>query len=168
MAWVSGVDKTPGYLVTAADWNNYLGADADKGVNYLKTEMDKVGDCSFVDQTASRAFYDGTGATDYTNGSKIRLALVTVDHQLYALDGELNNSAYGTPATDSGTAPTYAVGFVGWVSCNLSGLLGEIQRLRAYNPVLMAMLPGEDYWVDDTKLGDGGLWLQDWMEWDLN
>jgi len=44
MAWVAGADVITGDLITAAQWNNYMGAAG--SLEYLKTEADKLDDIS--------------------------------------------------------------------------------------------------------------------------
>lgn len=67
MAWTAGVTRTTGDLITAAQWNSYLGAAG--SLDYLKGEADKLPTVSF--SAPSRAI-----GTVYQNSSKIRLVAV--------------------------------------------------------------------------------------------
>ena len=67
MAWTAGVTRTTGDLVTAANWNAYLGASG--SLDYLKTETDKIDDCSFDEPTRALD-------TQYQNGSSLRIVAI--------------------------------------------------------------------------------------------
>jgi len=67
MGWNAGVTRTTGDLITAADWNKYLGASG--SLDYLKTEADKHNDCSHASPARSPD-------TQYQNGDKIRIVQV--------------------------------------------------------------------------------------------
>ena len=68
MAWTSGVTRTTSDLVTAANWNSYLGAGG--SLDYLKDETDKLYVASYSNPTRVHE-------TQYQNGSKIRICCVT-------------------------------------------------------------------------------------------
>jgi len=66
MGWTAGSDVTTGSLISAAQWNNYLGATG--SLEYLKDALDNV-----TQSQPSRVF-----ATQYQNtGGKIRIVTVT-------------------------------------------------------------------------------------------
>ncbi len=88
MAWIAGVTRTTGDLITAADWNNYLGAAG--SLDYLKTETEKLDDVSHAEP--SRAL-----DTIYQNGAKIRI--ITVSLHLGDLDLIYVHIGSGTPPT---------------------------------------------------------------------
>lgn len=69
MAWTAGVTRTTGDLISAADWNSYLGAAG--SLDYLKAETDKLDDISSSTPANSLD-------TIYQNSTKIRFVLVTV------------------------------------------------------------------------------------------
>jgi len=73
MGWNAGVTRTTGDLITAADWNKYLGASG--SLEYLKTEQDTIkgllDNCTLTEPT--RAF-----DTIYQNGSKIRIVIAVI------------------------------------------------------------------------------------------
>lgn len=76
MSWSAGADVSTGDLITASTWNNYLG---DSGsIEYLKTEADKLDDCSQqtqADFTPNRALN-----TIYQNTSgKIKIVTISFD-----------------------------------------------------------------------------------------
>ena len=64
MGWNAGVTRTTGDLITAADWNKYLGASG--SLDYLKTQIE---DWSFSDTLRSLD-------TEYHNGNSLRLVAV--------------------------------------------------------------------------------------------
>ena len=49
MAWYDGVNVATGDLITAANWNNYLGLTG--SIMYLKTQTDKLDDVSHTEPT---------------------------------------------------------------------------------------------------------------------
>jgi len=76
MGWTAGVTRTTGDLITAAQWNSYLGASG--SLDYLKNEVDKIDDVS--GSAPSRAL-----DTIYQNSTKIRLVVLT---GIFNVDGE--------------------------------------------------------------------------------
>lgn len=106
MAWVAGADVTTGDLITAAQWNTYLGAGGD--IDLLKIETDKIDDIS---QTIPGNADD----TIYLNGTHFRLVCVSADldadekYQIFVENatpptiqiGELSNGATGDRITPS-------------------------------------------------------------------
>lgn len=68
MAWTAGVTRTTGDLITAAQWNSFLGASG--SLDYLKTQTDKLDDVSF--SQPARAL-----DTIYQNSTKIRIVTIT-------------------------------------------------------------------------------------------
>ena len=78
MGWYAGENVYTGQLITAAQWNNYLGADG--SLDYLKVQTDRL---DLVDQDHPSRALD----TIYQNITRLRVVLVTV-----SLDP--NDSAY--------------------------------------------------------------------------
>ena len=69
MGWYAGENVNTGQLITAAQWNNYLGADG--SLDYLKVQTDRL---DLVDQDQpSRALN-----TIYQNSTRLRVVLVTI------------------------------------------------------------------------------------------
>ena len=69
MGWYAGENVNTGQLITAAQWNNYLGADG--SLDYLKVQTNRL---DLVDQDQpSRALN-----TIYQNITRLRVVLVTV------------------------------------------------------------------------------------------
>jgi len=69
MGWYAGENVYTGQLITAAQWNNYLGADG--SLDYLKVQTDRL---DLVDQDQpSRALN-----TIYQNITRLRVVLVTI------------------------------------------------------------------------------------------
>lgn len=66
MAWTAGITRTTGDLISAADWNGYLGASG--SLDYLKINNDKVTNIDFT--MPSRDFDVG-----YQNGSQTRIVI---------------------------------------------------------------------------------------------
>uniref|UniRef100_A0A6H1ZQJ3 Uncharacterized protein n=2 Tax=viral metagenome TaxID=1070528 RepID=A0A6H1ZQJ3_9ZZZZ len=83
MAWTAPRTWVVGELVTAAIMNTYIRDNQD----YIKTEIDKLDDVSYVDQTGARALN-----TNYQNGTKIRFMNVTLTNNLNDTNGY---DAYG-------------------------------------------------------------------------
>ena len=139
MAWVAGADVTTGDLITAATWNNYLGATG--SIEYLKTETDKLDDVGVSDVTGSRAV-DGT---EYTNGAKIRIAIVTFS---------MNVDGYVRAYIGAASPPATTVGYATYD--DTVGYFGNIT---------FVIPPSYYYKVDDvTATGS----LQSWLEHDLH
>lgn len=90
MGWTAGVTRTTGDLITAANWNTYLGANG--SLDYVYAALD---DCSWSEP--SRVL-----ETDYTNGSKIRIVTVTVEVD----DGDRASARIGA------SSPTDVVAYV--------------------------------------------------------
>jgi len=69
MGWYAGENVNTGQLITAAQWNNYLGADG--SLDYLKVQTDRL---DLVDQDQPSRALD----TIYQNITRLRVVLVTV------------------------------------------------------------------------------------------
>jgi len=69
MGWYAGENVYTGQLITAAQWNNYLGADG--SLDYLKVQTDRL---DLVDQDQPSRALD----TIYQNITRLRVVLVTV------------------------------------------------------------------------------------------
>ena len=67
MAWTAGVTRTTGDLISAADWNSYLGASG--SLDYLKINNDKI---TNLDRAGAARNLD----TGYENGSQMRIVSV--------------------------------------------------------------------------------------------
>ena len=69
MGWYAGENVNTGQLITAAQWNNYLGADG--SLDYLKVQTNRL---DLVDQDQpSRALN-----TIYQNSTRLRVVLVSI------------------------------------------------------------------------------------------
>ena len=101
MAWSAGVTRSTGDLVTAAQWNNYLGASG--SLDYLKTEADKHDDCSVA--SPSRAL-----DTIYQNGSKTRVVAVTISNSGAGEGVYIEIGSSSPPTTDVLRMTTAAAG----------------------------------------------------------
>jgi len=143
MAWTAGVTRTTGDLITAAQWNSFLGASG--SLDYLKVEVDKLDDCAY-NPTPSRAL-----DTVYQNTSgKIRI--VAVEGRMNIL--EVLNCYIGTS--------TAALGDVGMVSNEIeSGTAGDYTH-----GVVTFVVPPSYYYKASTE--GTGVSLQEWKEWDLH
>jgi len=69
MGWYAGENVYTGQLITAAQWNNYLGADG--SLDYLKVQTDRL---DLVDQDQPSRALD----TIYQNITRLRVVLVSV------------------------------------------------------------------------------------------
>ena len=69
MGWYAGENVYTGQLITAAQWNNYLGADG--SLDYLKVQTDRL---DLVDQDQPSRALD----TIYQNITRLRVVLVTI------------------------------------------------------------------------------------------
>ena len=88
MAWNAGVDKAVGELVTAANWNDYLGTAG--SLEYLKVEVDRL-DASFALPVRSLE-------TPYQNGTKLRSISIYGDNKTGA--GIFLQARIGTSSAD--------------------------------------------------------------------
>ena len=146
MAFTAGATVITGDLVTAAMWNNYMGAAG--SIDYLKTEADKIDDVSHAEP--ARAI-----GTVYQNTSgKIRYVAVTFtcdlgeDHHAWAYIG-------------AASPPTTIVGGAGVT--NPDGGVATIMNLCVSFIVLL------DYYYEvDAGGGDVDPTLVEWHEWDLH
>ena len=139
MGWTAGADVSTGDLITAAQWNNYLGATG--SLEYLKTETDKLDDVTHSEP--SRAL-----GTIYQNTSG-KLRFVTV--QIYA-----DQSGSVKAEIGSASPPTIVVGQIGEDSIDADIIYAAISFI----------VPLAWYYRIVTLLGSPT--LQDWHEWDLH
>lgn len=163
MAWNDGEDVSTGQIITAARWNNYMGASG--SLMYLKTEADKLDDISAVDQTSSRAI-DGTV---YQNtGGKIRIVAVSARFHTDASDGDLLGRSYILAECDASTPPSQDVDCAG-INCYLHGLSVTNNYMQGWGTVIFAVNPSYYYKVTETHDNDGlAPVLQKWLEWDVH
>ncbi|MAH46930.1 hypothetical protein CMI37_13955 [Candidatus Pacearchaeota archaeon] len=139
MAWVAGADKVVSDLITAATWNNYMGATG--SMEYLKPEFEKLDDIT-VDTSPSRAMDTNYR---YTGGGML-FVLVT----LTLNTGEEMNAKIGSasPATVQADALT-----------NSSG--GNMTLAVCFT------VPDNWYYLL-TNVGGSSCTLVDWVEWDMH
>jgi hypothetical protein len=137
MAWTAGEDVSTGDLITAARWNNYMGASGS-----LDFVHDALDDVSQSDVSGSRSM---DTVYQNTNG-KIRIATVAVQSvdQGVGLSGLV---AY----CDSSNPPTTVVGKGRGASTDHDG----------YNSVTF-VVPINYYYKCH-----GGYNIESWIEWDL-
>ena len=74
MGWYAGENVYTGQLITAAQWNNYLGADG--SLDYLKVQTNRL---DLVDQDQPSRALD----TIYQNSTRLRVVLVSVQLDPY-------------------------------------------------------------------------------------
>jgi len=138
MAWYDGVDVATGDLITAANWNNYLGLTG--SIMYLKTQTDKLDDVSHTEPT--RAI-----GTIYQNTSgKIRFVTVT-----------LSPSAGNTIAAlycDANASPTDLIAYIS-ANATAPALYGFASFIVPVN------------WYYKIADGIGTSVITEWHEWDL-
>ena len=137
MAWYDGVNVATGDLITAANWNNYLGLTG--SLMYLKTQTDKLDDITHTEPT--RVF-----GTIYQNTSgKIRF--VTVN---------FGASAYGNVGVycDANASPTNLIAYMA-ANPSAPALWGFVSFLVAPS------------WYYKVTVLTGTLNLTAWHEWDL-
>lgn len=138
MAWTAGADVTTGDLITAAQWNSYLGVSG--SLEYLN---DKIDDCSF-DPNPTRAI-----DTVYQNGASLRLIVVSFTLE----DNDTVSIRVGqtvTPASIAGTARN---------NVNSAGGL-DIQV-----PITACI---KQNWYYKAKTDGGSPVIAGWDEWDIH
>ena len=139
MAWVAGADVSTGDLITAATWNNYLGAAG--SIEYLKAETDKLDDVSHAEPVR---------ALDqiYQNSTKIRLVLIDVS---------LSNGVLETVSirVENATPPTIVIALP-YHDTNS----GMEQKASTF------IVPPSYYYT--AVIVAGTPTLIDWHEWDLH
>lgn len=143
MAWTAGATVTTGDLITAAQWNSYLGAAG--SVDYLKSEVDtlnieaaKHDDCSHTEPTRAMD-------TIYQNGSKTRIVTVAISFDA----GENIQVLIG-----SGTPPATAI------------LIAD--NPTAVDNLSMAItFPVPANWYYEIETPTGAAVKQKWHEFDL-
>ena len=139
MAWVAGADVLTGDLITAAQWNNYLGAAG--SIEYLKTETDKLDDITHTEPVRAVD-------TVYQNVSgKLRLVTVTVS---------LGGVEQANFLCDAGAAPADIIARAA-LDDNATGVMN-------YIPVSF-WIPLNWYYEMETTVGTPGIYQ--WHEWDL-
>jgi len=138
MAWSAGVTRSTGDLITAAQWNSYLGAAG--SLEYLKTQTDKLDDCSSNPVSGSRAI-----DSIYQNNTKIRIAMVSFSTAVTTKVRALIHS---------GTPPTTEVGYV-QTSAGNAGLTWAFTFV----------IPPSWYYEVEESFGTAT--LRFWHEWDL-
>jgi len=198
MGWTAGADVSTGDLITAAQWNNYMGATG--SFEYLKAVADlailedgsnafaadqpmggfsltglaasaAAGESVRHEQLAAASFAEPARAIDatiYQNSTKIRIISITVRVLLSAADGDLLDDAYIQAHSDSDTPPTVSVGLAGSKDTAIKGLGVEAQALDLRFNLMFVVLPSEYYKVTATTANDGTCTLVEWIEWDLH
>ena len=136
MAWTIPRTWVVGELVTAALLNTHIRDNQ----TYVKTEVDRIDDCSESDIIGSRAV-----DTAYQNGTKIRIAVITVE-----IDNGEKATFRSGPVTPGIT-----------VAAIDNGSAGDTWIL----PTTIVIAPSHFYRVDTTS---GAPSLVDWIEWDLH
>lgn len=156
MGWTAGSDVSTGDLITAATWNNYLGATG--SLEYLKTEADKHDDVTLNDVTGTRAI----DATVYENTSgKTKICIVSVELQTNADSGAGDSGVVAH--TDSATPPTTQVDAA---KLQNKDTLGGDMEISAK---LVFVVKAGDYYKVTSSNGGTGIApnLIDWIEYDL-
>lgn len=149
MAWTAGVTRTTGDLITAANWNSYLGAAG--SLDYLKSAADtnasdittienQLDDCS--SSAPSRAL-----DTIYQNGSKTRIVTAGISLD----DGEAVRIDIG-----SDSPPATAV-------CGID--TGSGSGVSGLSMPITFIIPAN--WYYRILIATGTPVKQYWHEWDL-
>jgi len=149
MAWVAGSDVTTGDLITAAQWNNYLGATG--SLEYLQSWTQN-------DVTGARAI----DATVYRNTSDfILIVLINVNVEIDDVTGV--GSSTVTIHSDTATPPTTQIASL---EINIGGWGGDATDLETDLAATFVVLPGNYYKATKANAGDGKVpVLLDWFEW---
>ena len=138
MGYTAGVDRATSYKVTAANWNEQLGA-----TGSLVTVHDALYTCTQTDVAASRA----VNGTIYQNTTgKVVIAMITINYA--------NTSAVATFICDSNASPTTQIGLVNIVADNV---------LNTKIATTFIVPPSFYYKVAPT----GSINIVNWFEWTL-
>lgn len=141
MAWVAGADVSTGDLITAAQWNNYLGASG--SLEYLKGETDKLDDCSHSEPSRAKD-------TIYQNTSgKVRFVTIAIE-----VDGGV--AEYAEAEIGSSSPPTITVAPIG----HASGVGGDEELSLSF------IVPPS--WYYRLTESTGTIEIREWHEWDLH
>jgi len=154
MGWTAGVDVTTGDLITAAQWNNFLGASG--SLEYLQSWTQN-------DVTASRAI----NGTVYRNtDDKIKIVSINIrsnidDDGAGGIVGQSDIQIH----SDAATPPTTLVAQVGAVY-NLIAAAGASDYLDNKVQAVFIVLPSNYYKATPVISGAGANpTLLDWFEW---
>lgn len=184
MAWTAGADVSTGDLITAADWNNYMGASG--SLEYLKAVADLAiledGANPFTADQAMGGFSLTGLAAGAAAGESVRheqLAEISHDEPANALNTNYQNSAkirIINVTVSANLADTKMVSIVGYVkvstpaddriaSNDASNATGIIQ---AHTVSLTLIIPPSWYYRVTGASTDGAAGLLEWHEWDLH
>lgn len=154
MAWTAGADVIVGDLITAAQWNNYLGAAG--SLEYLQSWQQN-------DATGARAI-DGT---EYQNTTDF-IRIVTINCLLEVEDngaGDITGECYVVIHCENVSPPTI------WVNQMLlypnmnTGNFTVADFLQVRISSTFVVLPGYYYKATETSPANTTVTLADWFEW---
>jgi len=165
MAWVSGEDVSTGELITAAQWNNYMGASG--SMEYLKTEADRIPTISHAEPARAietKYQYTGDGFLFVTVTVELNMDIDNaVDGYGYAF-GEAKVLA----KTDSAATPTTIVAQAILFVDEVMGT-GTNEGFSITVSLSFFVEPNHYYWVDGSNAYSGDPpTLIDWHEWELH
>jgi len=141
MAWVSGEDVSTGELITAAQWNNYMGASG--SLEYLKGQTDRLDGLSHDEPLrAMDTIYQNT------SGKNLFVAVSL------SIDGDAAEQA--TAQIGSGTPPGITVADL------KLGTTATSAAMRVSCTFIVQ--PG---WYYRVVSDSGSPWLLEWHEWEL-
>jgi len=155
MAWTAGVTRTTGDLITAAQWNSFLGA-----AGSLDFVHDALDDVTGAEPTrALNTIYQNTSG-------KIRLVIIEVGYWLQTSDTVLTGDSLGAAKIGSASPPTTVVATVGIYTYGITSATSGI--IRGNDAATFIVPPGYYYKLETSISGDGQTpVLHDWYEWDL-
>lgn len=139
MAWVAGNDVTTGDLITAAQWNNYLGVTG--SLEYLKTETDKLDDVSHSEPgNAKDTIYQNTSG-------KFRLVTVSI-------------------SITSGVA-AQAIAYIGAATPPTTVVVNSYYDGTASIYLTFSFIVPNNYYYKVTEAA-GTITILEWHEWDFH
>ena len=138
MAFTAGNTLSTGHIVTASDWNNYLGSSG--SIDYLKTEVDKIDDITIDVSSIS------TDVLCQNTTDSIRFITIWVRNQSNEKIKLLTGSTSST-GTTIGNLSTPSTG--GYIDSCISGCI----------------LPNYYYTVSTQS---GAPLIMHWTEWDIH
>ncbi len=159
------VESKSGDLITAAQWNLYLGVAS--SIDYLKTETDKLDDMSASDVTGSRA----VNGTVYQNTSgKIRMVLVQVRTRVNDDGaGSISGTSFIQVHCDAATPPTTLITQGGLDIEIDDGGQSAAAFVQSYASLVFAVPLNYYYKATGSNVTNGIVpVLGTWFEWDLH
>lgn len=181
MAWTAGVTRTTGDLITAADWNSYLGAAG--SLDYLKGEVDTAiqndGAVAFIgNQSMGGNRLTNVGATVASGDAARKTDVDTVDNKLDDISHSEPSRAVNTNyqnstkirlvaisiALDANSTCDFYIGSASPPTTKVGVVSKGVGAGSIDNLTMMFAVPPSWYYKA-TAAGDYG--LSEWHEWDL-